>query len=770
MKVSVVFLLLLISHLSYASTAISIHPDERYPLVKGVEFLMDESNTLEIHNIQQNKSWRQVARPNINFGFIKNTLWLRFKVVAEVDANWVLYISYPLLDHLESTSIINGKVGKTVVTGDQVKFSSRPTNNPGYVFTYNLSKSDELEVYLKVNTLGAAEVPLNLISQENFTDDESIRNFLWGWMNGIFSVMLLYNLFIYFVIREKVYLYYVLCVFSNIILLGVFGGTWFQYIWPNAPELNHQLFPIVNGLLYSITLLFVTEFLQIFSRKSWYRAYFKYLLIALFSLPVLSLIMDYQTIVLFEVFGALIMNASVLAVGVYLSFKGETLARLFTLAWSMFLFGLMLANLKSFGLLPSNWITIYAYQFGSFIEVTVLSMALAYRIDTANTARSKAQKENIQNLQRFQNLYDGSLSGQFQLDVDGTILNVNPAFYKMLGYSSESEILSLSKDERSRILNISKDAYQAFLDKLKPSSEMVVFEAKMFEKNGGQKWYAISVAGVRDDLGVLKYFEGSMIGINELKENEIFEIEAVKDKMVAMEHLVIGICHEMNTPLGIATTGISYLMKSNDELGESFKLEELTKSTLAEFLNEGGEAISLVDDNLQRLNALIKRFKKISILQSNYKLMDFNIKTVIDGQVSVLNHILKDHTVYVDCPKGIVTKGYPQALSFMLEQFLGNSVHHGFTDILSGIISISVAVETDDIVISYRDNGIGIPIEKHKKIFNPFYTTRRGASENIGLGMFQVYNIVTQLLKGEVHIRDVAVGFELEVRFPMKGV
>ncbi len=715
MKASVAFLLLLFSHFCCALTPLSIHPDNRYSLVEGVEYLMDESNTLEFHNIQQNKNWQKVTRPNINFGFIKNTLWLRFRVVAQADADWVLYISYPLLDHLESTSIINGKIGKTVVTGDQVKFSSRPVNNPGYVFPFRLSKSDELEIYLKVNTLGAAEVPLNLLSQQDFTDDESIRNFLWGWMNGIFSVMLLYNLFIYFVIREKVYLYYVLCVFSNLLLLGVFGGAWFQYLWPNSPELNHQLFPVVNGFMYFITLLFVTEFLKVFSRESWYRVYFKYLLIVLFILPVLSLVVSYQIIVLFEVFGALIMNVSVLVLGVYLSIKGEALARLFTVAWSMFLIGLMFANLKSIGLLPSNWITIYAYQFGSFIEVTVLSMALAYRIEAANTARSKAQKENIKNLKRFQVLYDGSLSGQFQLGVDGAILHVNPAFCKMLGYSSEGELISLSRSERSRILNISKKAYQDFLNKLELSEDIIVFEARMLDKNGGRKWYAISVAGVRDDLGALKYFEGSMIGINDLKENERIEIKAVKDKMVAMEHLVIGICHEMNTPLGVATTGMSYLKKSNDDLGGSFKLEELTKSTLEEFINEGGEAISLVDDNLQRLNTLIKRFKNISILQSNYKLMDFNIKAVLDDQVSLLNGILKGHAVHVDCPDDIVTKGYPQALSFMLDQFLGNSVRHGFTDMREGIINISVTVESDDVVITYRDNGIGIPIYNQKR-------------------------------------------------------
>ncbi len=769
MKILLIPLVLLLSHIAFASTAINIHPDENYQLVKDVDFLMDETNALDINNIQDNANWSKVKRRNINFGFIKGTLWLRFKVVAQVDSAWVLYIYYPLLDHLESTGIINGKVGETIVTGDQVKFTNRPVNNPGFAFPYKLKKSDVLEVYLKVNTLGAAEVPLNLVSEEEFSGMETVRNFLWGWMNGIFIVMLLYNLFIYFVVRERVYLFYVICVLTNVIFLGVFNGTWFQYGWPNTPEFNHPLFSFLNGFMYFITLLFVVEFLQIFERKAWYRIYFKYLLVGLAMLPILSLFMTYQTIVLIEVLGALMMNLSGLAIGVYLSIKGEALARLFTLAWSMFMIGLICTNLKSFGLLPSNWFTIYAFQFGSFIEVTVLSMALAYRIDAANTEKSKAQKENIQNLQRYQNLYSGSLSGQFQMDFEGTLLNVNPAFYKMLGYSSENELLSLSKDERNKKLDIKQDAYQVFFENLNNKTELVSFESRLADKNKEKKWYSITMVGVRGEQGELKYYEGSMIGINELKENERIEINAVKDKMVAMEHLVIGICHEMNTPLGVATTGLSHLVQGSEELSKIFKSGELTKAKFTELLNEGGEAISIIDENLDRLNVLIKRFRDISILQRNYNIMEFDLKSLLETQVLLESRVLDEHNIRVNCPADITIKGYPQALSDMFKQFINNSIRHGFLNEFSGEIEISVNVEKKDVVIVYNDNGIGIPLAKHKEIFNPFYTTQRGSSENIGLGMFQVFNIVTQLFKGDINVNDVNEGFELVIRFPIKS-
>ena len=105
----------------------------------------------------------------------------------------------------------------------------------------------------------------------------------------------------------------------------------------------------------------------------------------------------------------------------------------------------------------------------------------------------------------------------------------------------------------------------------------------------------------------------------------------------------------------------------------------------------------------------------------------------------------------------------------MIQQFINNSLRHGFVDETAGEIDISVQLNGKHLEIVYRDNGIGISQDKHKDIFNPFYTTKRGSNDNVGLGMFQVYNIVTQLLEGDIHIADTLDGFEVFVRFPIES-
>jgi len=767
MKALALIALLLLSLITTAATEVPVFLHQDYNLVKEVDYLLDETNSLGLEELLQSNEWKAFDRKMVNFGFIKPTLWLRFKVVAQEEGDWVLHTTYPLLDFFESTGIINGRMGKTIYTGDLVDFSNRPINNPGFVFPYSLSKGDVLEVYLKIKTEGAAEVPLMFRSLASFNESEGGRHFMWGWANAVLIVMFFYNLFIFFIVRERVYFFYVLCVFFNTFGQGIFDGTWFQYIWPNTPHINNMMFPFFNGLMHFASLLFITEFLQIFKRDAWYKHYFKYLLICMASFPILSFFVSYQLIMVIEVLGALIMHSSGLLIGLYLSFKGETLAKLFTLAWSLFMLGNIVANLKGFGLLPSNWFTIYATQIGTFVEITILSMALAYRIEAVNKEKAAAQRESIKNLKRYQNLYRESLSGQFQLADDGRLVSVNPAFYKMLGYDSEQELLSLPRETRIEKLNINVEKFRNYLDELKQHDNMMSFETKLTSKNEGSRWYSISMMGVKEESGDVKYFEGSMISINELKENEEIKLNVIKDRMGALEHLVVGVCHEMNTPLGVATTGLSYLVKGNEELSEIFQSGELTKDKFSELLKDESEAIALIEENLNRLNVLIKKFRDISILQRNYELQDFKFKMVIEEQLVLHEALLKNVSVVVECAEDLCVNSYPKAISDMLAQFIENSVHHGFIDCESSEITIAIKRSSDALTIHYADNGKGISLEKQKDIFNPFYTTRRGSSENIGLGMFQVYNIVTQLLNGEISVSDESGGFGIMVSFPL---
>jgi len=312
--------------------------------------------------------------------------------------------------------------------------------------------------------------------------------------------------------------------------------------------------------------------------------------------------------------------------------------------------------------------------------------------------------------------------------------------------------------------------FKHYLSDLKTHDNMVSFETQLTNKNEDSRWYAISMMGVKEDNGDIKYYEGSMISINELKENEDIKLSAVKDRMEALEHLVVGVCHEMNTPLGVVTTGISHLTEDNKELNTIFKSGELTKDKFSEILTSESEAVTLIENNVARLNSLIKKFRNISISQSHYELQNFNITTMIDEQLHLQQALLAGVSVEVYCPKDISINSYPQALADIIGQFIENSVRHGFIDSESSKITITIKISSEELTIHYSDNGKGISLDKQKEIFNPFYTTKRGSSENVGLGMFQVYNIVTQLLKGEVRISDVSKGFEIVVCFPTDGL
>ena len=65
MKVLFVFLILLLSSTCYASTAIPIHPQNDYDLIKGVDYLIDDSRSLELNGIQKNSNWQAVDKRNL---------------------------------------------------------------------------------------------------------------------------------------------------------------------------------------------------------------------------------------------------------------------------------------------------------------------------------------------------------------------------------------------------------------------------------------------------------------------------------------------------------------------------------------------------------------------------------------------------------------------------------------------------------------------------------------------------------------------------------
>jgi signal transduction histidine kinase len=93
---------------------------------------------------------------------------------------------------------------------------------------------------------------------------------------------------------------------------------------------------------------------------------------------------------------------------------------------------------------------------------------------------------------------------------------------------------------------------------------------------------------------------------------------------------------------------------------------------------------------------------------------------------------------------------FPGPYGQVLTNLIFNAVTHGFTDRPGGHMRIKARrLDTEQVEITFSDDGCGIPEEVQRHVFDPFFTTRR-ALGSTGLGLHIVHNLVTQQLGGRI--------------------
>lgn len=243
------------------------------------------------------------------------------------------------------------------------------------------------------------------------------------------------------------------------------------------------------------------------------------------------------------------------------------------------------------------------------------------------------------------------------------------------------------------------------------------------------------------------------------------------EKMAALGGLVAGVAHEINTPVGITLSAATHLEAETRKTDVLYQAGELTEDDLADYFATVRQAVQLMTLNSQRASDLIQSFKQVAVDQTGDQQRKFNLAGYIDEVLlSLRPQLKKTHVaVHVECPPELFIDGFPGALSQVLTNLIVNSLTHAFSAEQAGHISITVRTadtQGEWIELVYKDDGKGIPPELHEKVFEPFYTTRRGSGGS-GLGLHIVFNIVHNTLKGTISLESaVGKGASFALRFP----
>jgi signal transduction histidine kinase len=241
------------------------------------------------------------------------------------------------------------------------------------------------------------------------------------------------------------------------------------------------------------------------------------------------------------------------------------------------------------------------------------------------------------------------------------------------------------------------------------------------------------------------------------------------ENMASLGSLVAGVAHEINTPLGNTLTASSHLVDKVNDFKLMFEENRLRRADLMSFIDLLSETTRLMVTNCERAAELVTSFKQVAVDQTSGERRQYDLKGYIDEILVSLRPSLRKtaHRVVVECPENPEIDGFPGAMSQVLTNFVMNSLMHAYGPKDAGTLLIHVSIPAEGWVqLVYADDGRGIRPEHLGRIYDPFFTTRRGMGGS-GLGLHIVYNLVTNTLRGAMNVEsEVGRGTRFTLRFP----
>lgn len=239
------------------------------------------------------------------------------------------------------------------------------------------------------------------------------------------------------------------------------------------------------------------------------------------------------------------------------------------------------------------------------------------------------------------------------------------------------------------------------------------------------------------------------------------------EKINALSRLSIGIAHEINTPLGNGISITSYIQA----IANTLKSQLVSSDTeIIASVTQIEEAGTLALQSLQKAAKIIQDFQAVA----NYQQDTVEKEIELAEEIKMIATILASHE-RTKCQLSLhlqpVLTVFPSTYILqILSALMENSAIHAY-DHEAGPVEISLTVVNNIIHLSYSDFGAGISEKELPNIFEPFFTTQRGSDERLGLGLYNVFNIVTHVLNGQIVAKsNVNIGTSFHIKFPIKSL
>lgn len=236
------------------------------------------------------------------------------------------------------------------------------------------------------------------------------------------------------------------------------------------------------------------------------------------------------------------------------------------------------------------------------------------------------------------------------------------------------------------------------------------------------------------------------VDVNSLTKEELIDIvKKLEDKVSLQENFLLNISHDLRNPINIILSILQCIQSGNKE-GGNINLS-----------SKGKEYRDLIKRNSLKMIKLIDNLIDTTKLEGNfYRLNKSNIDVIslVEGTVTSIDEYAEQKEIQLVFDTNVeecISAVDPQALDRIVMNLLSNAIK--FSPKGSHIF-VNVLVDDENIKISVKDDGPGIPLEEQKVIFNRFVQStqnKRGEYTGSGIGL-DLVNYLTKAHDGWVQL------------------
>lgn len=332
-------------------------------------------------------------------------------------------------------------------------------------------------------------------------------------------------------------------------------------------------------------------------------------------------------------------------------------------------------------------------------------------------------------------IFAGMKEGVLVTDMSGNIKYANPAIEKIFGRNAD-EMGGMTPRE-ALFNNEISDLIE------KSRAHGIEIEEKIQIYSPVNANFSVYCGPVKDPKGEILGFICVLHDITQLKMLEQYRSE-----------FVANVSHELKTPLTAIRSYVETLLNGAIDDRENNR-----------------RFIENIDKHAKNLSSLIDDILEVARLETGRNAGEFKtfiLKDVLKKCLDVVDDKAKKKGLNISagCAEDLIVKGVEEHIYRVLLNVIDNAIN--YTD-SGGNINISCTGSKDNITISVKDTGIGIPEESLPRIFERFFradTARSRESGGTGLGLAIVKHII-ELHKGSISVKsEIGKGSEFTLTFP----